>query len=64
MNKGSVVVAVGQITEEVDGAEVVHAEQGDQGEVLDVLESAEWRMVRWSRAGTVCQCHLDEITSA
>lgn len=65
MIKGCVVVAVGQITEDVEGEIVVHAEPGGRGEVIDALEGepVDSRMVRWE-GGTVCQCLVEEISAA
>ncbi len=66
MLKGGQVVAVVQIVEEgfseepVNGTtDHVHAEQGERGEVVDVVDG--WIMVRWNRTDTIATCDPEEV---
>lgn len=59
MKVGDVVSAKGQITEEIEGGAVVHAEPGERGRVVDVFPD-DWLMIAWSNAAA--HCHADELT--
>lgn len=55
--------ALVQVTEDgfnEDGKEHVHAEPGDEGEVIDVPGDG-FVMVRWKRTGTASACVTEEL---
>lgn len=62
MNQGVNVVAGERITEQGyrEQDEFVHAEAGDRGVVLEVVDH-EWLMIRWSRNDSVAQCLTEEL---
>lgn len=62
MRVGDVVSAVNRIEEKDFAGErlFVHAEFGEQGEVVD-NERGVWPTVRWFRTGTVTDCNMREL---